>query len=87
MILIDIDIHKTGLHEKAKKKARPIIVKFDRYNVRGNVFCEKRKLKGTGKGIAGRFTTKRTDQLNDTREKYGFNAWLFDGKSVEWCYW
>ena len=72
MILIDIDIHKTGLHEKAKKKARPIIVKFDRYNVRGNVFREKRKLKGTGKGITGKFTTKRTDQLNDTREKYGY---------------
>ena len=87
MILIDIDIRKIGLREKAKKKARPIIVKFVRYNVRGNVFREKRKLKGTGKSITGKFTTKRIDQLNDTREKYGFNTWSFHGKSIEWCYW
>ena len=39
---IDIDrSHRTGRYEKAKKKARPIIVKLPRYNVRGRVFREK----------------------------------------------
>ena len=79
---IDIDrSHRIGRYDKAKKKARPIIVKFARYNVRGRVFREKRKLKGTGKSITESLTTKRTGQLNDAREKYGFNnVWSYDGK-------
>ena len=36
--------HKIGRYDKAKKKARPSIVIFARYNVRGQVFREKRKL-------------------------------------------
>ena len=36
---IDIDrLHRIGRYDKAKKKARPIIVKFARYNVRGRIF-------------------------------------------------
>ena len=46
---INIDrSHRIGGYDKVKKKARPIVVKFARYNVRGRVFHEKRKLKGTG---------------------------------------
>ena len=86
MILIDIDIRKIGLYEKAKKKARPIIVKFVRYNVRGNVFREKRKLKGTGKSITGKFTTKRIDQLNDTREKFNGRNFSFEGKLLHYLF-
>ena len=73
---IDIDrSHRIGRYDKTKKKARPIIVKFTRYNVRSRVFREKQKLKGTG------LTTKRIGQLNDAREKYGFNnVWSYDGK-------
>ena len=64
-----------------QKKARPIIVKFARYNVRGRVFREKRNLKGTGKTITESLTTKRIGQLNDGRENYGFNnVWSYDGK-------
>ena len=50
---IDIDrSHRNGRYDKTKKKARPIIiVKFARYNVRGRVFRERWKLKGTGKSI------------------------------------
>ena len=79
---IDIDrSHRIGRYDKTKKKARPIIVKFARYNVRGRVFREKRQLKGTGKAITGNLTTKRIGQLNDGREKYGFNnVWSYDGK-------
>ena len=81
---IDIDrSHRIGRYDKTKKKARPIIVKFARYNVRGRVFREKRKLKGTGKTITESLTTKRIGQLNmvNAREKYGFNnVWSYDGK-------
>ena len=75
--------HGIGCYDKAKKKARPIIMKFARQNVRGRVFREKRKLKGTGKSITESLTTKRIGQLNDAREKYGFNnVWSYDGKSL-----
>ena len=79
---IDIDrSHRIRRYDKVKKKTRPIIVKFGRYNVRGRVFREKRKLRDTEKIIIENLTTKRIDQLNDTREKYGFhNVWPYDGK-------
>ena len=57
------------IYDKAKKKARPIIVKFARYNLRDSVFREKRKLKGTGKSVTESLTTKMIGQLNDAREK------------------
>ena len=37
------------------------------------MFREKRKLKGTEKSITESLKTKRIGQLNDAREKYGFN--------------
>ena len=79
---IDIDrSHRIGRYDNAKKKARPIIAKLARYNVRGRVFCEKRKLRGTGKSITESLTTKRIGLLNNAREKYGFNiVWSYDGK-------
>ena len=47
----------------------------------GRVLREKRKLKGTGKTITESLTRKRIGQLNDAREKYGFNnAWSYDDK-------
>ena len=56
-------------------------MKFAKYNVRGRVFHEKRNLKGTGKSITESLTIKRIGQLNDAREKYGFNnVWSYDGK-------
>ena len=64
-----------------QKKVRPIVVKFARCNVRGRVFHEKRKSKGTAKSIIESLTTKTTGQLNDVREKYGFkNVWSYDDK-------
>ena len=69
------------IYDKAKKKARPIIMKFARCNLRGSVFREKRKLKGTGKSFTESLTTKMIGQLNDAREKYGFNnVWSYDDK-------
>ena len=73
--------HGMGCYDKAKKKARPIIMKFARQNVRGRVFREKRKLKGTGKSITESITTKRIDQLSDARKIFVFNSvWSYDGK-------
>ena len=79
---IDIDrSQRIGRYGQAKKKARPIIVKFARYNIRGRVFRVKQKLKGTGKSITGKFTTKKIDPSNDAREEYGFNnVWSYVGK-------
>ena len=78
----DIDrSHVIGRHNKAKKKEKRNIIKhFVGYNARCNLFCKKRKLKGTGKSIMEKFTTKRTDQLNDTGDKCGFNVCSYDGK-------
>ena len=56
-------------------------MKFARQNVRGRVFREKRKLKGTGKSITENITTKRIDQLSDARKILVFNSvWSYDGK-------
>ena len=44
----EINIDRIGRYDKAKKKARTIIVKFPRYSVRVTVFHEKQKLEGTG---------------------------------------
>ena len=78
---INIDrFHRIGRYDNAKKKAISIVVKFARYNVRGRVFRENRKLNGTGKSISESLTTKRIGQLDDEKEKYGFNnVWLYDG--------
>ena len=75
---IDIDrSHKIGRYDKAKKKAKPITAKFARCSIRGWGFCEKGKLKCTGKIITESLTAKRIDE----REKYGFNnVWSYDGK-------
>ena len=43
-------------------------MKLATYYVRGRVFREKRKLKGTEKSITESLTTERIDQLNDGRE-------------------
>ena len=44
----EINNDRIRRYDKAKKKARTIIVKFPRFNVRGTVFREKQKLEGTG---------------------------------------
>ena len=73
---IDTDrCHRIGLYDKAKNKARLIIVKFARCSVRGKVFQENLKLKDAGKSITESLKAKRIGQLNDGRGKYGFNVW------------
>ena len=80
----DIDVdrsHKIQRYDKAKEKARSVIVKFARYNVKGKMFHEKQELKATGKSITESLTTKRIGQLKDAKEKYSFdNVWLYGDK-------
>ena len=47
-----------NVFDKTNKKARPIIMNFARYNVRGRVFYEKWKQEGSGKSITQNLTTK-----------------------------
>ena len=85
---MDIDIlpndldrsHRTG-NPKAKKKERPIIVKFVRYNLRHNIFKNKKLLNGKGVSITESLTKDRMAKLNEARETYGFrNVCTSDGK-------
>ena len=78
----DIDrTHRIGRRDKNTKKVRPIIIKFSRYNVRSQVFGNKKKLKGSGKSVTESLTKKRVGQLEEARNKYGFqNVWSYDGK-------
>ena len=85
---MDIDIlpndldrsHRTG-NPKAKKKERPIIVKFVRYNLRHNIFKNKKLLNRKGVSITESLTKDRMAKLNEARETYGFrNVWTSDGK-------
>ena len=73
-------LHRTGI-PKTKKKERPIIVKFVRYNLRHNIFKNKKLLKGKGVSITESLTKDCIAKLNEARETYGFrNVWTSDGK-------
>ena len=62
-------------------KFRPIIVKFARYNVRKNVFHNKRKLKGKNMSITESLTKIRVSKLNEARDLYNCNnVWTYDGR-------
>ena len=79
----DIDIDRTHRIGKAKSdgKARPIIIKFARYNTRNKVFRKKKQLKGSGVSITESLTARRISQLKKAREEHEFkNVWSVDGK-------
>ena len=77
----DLDrLHRIG-NPSTKKKERPIIVKFVRYNLRHNIFKNKKLLKGKGVSITESLTKDCIAKLNEARETYGFrNVWTSDGK-------
>ena len=57
--------HRIG-NPKTKKKERLIIVKFVRYNLRHNIFKNKKLLKGVS--IAESLTKDRMTKLNEARD-------------------
>ena len=86
---LDIDIqkedldrtHRVGKGNRADGKARPIIIKFARYNVRRNVYSNKRKLKGKSVLITESLTAARVRLLKQAQTRYGVkNVWTSDGR-------
>ena len=77
----DIDrTHRLGPPRK-DGKARPIIVKFSRYNTRASVFRVKKRFKGTSLLLTESFTKRRMDVLNAARTEFGSkNVWSSDGE-------
>ena len=77
----DLDRSDRIGNPKTKKKERPLMVKFVRYNLRHNIFKNKKLLKGKGVSITESLTKDRMAKLNEARETYGFrNVWTSNGK-------
>lgn len=75
--------HRVG--QKNKEKPRPIIVKFVSYNIRKQVFTEKKKLKNSKITIKEDLTKQRLKLYNDTFQVVGMkNVWSYDGKIMIW---
>ena len=55
--------HRIGNPKSGKKRPRPIIVKFTRYNNRRKVFVHKKRLKNTGISINESLTKHRMELL------------------------
>ena len=72
--------HRIG-KKKSNGKARSIIVKFARYNVRRKVFYNKKKLKGKNISITESLTKFLMEKLQEARELYDRkNVWTYDGR-------
>ena len=77
----DLDRSNCIGNPKTKKKKWAIIVKFVRYNLRHNIFKNRKLLKGKGVSITESLTKDCMAKLNDARETYDFrNVWTSDGK-------
>ena len=75
----DLDRPHRTVNPKTKKKERPIIVKFVRYNLRHNIFKNRKLLKDVL--ITESLTEHDMAKLNNERESYDFrNVWTSDGK-------
>ena len=62
-------------------KARPIIVKFVRYNTCNRIYRNNKNLKGTGIRVMESLTAKWISMLEKARQEYTFNnVWSEDGK-------
>ena len=77
----DLDrLHRIG-NRNTKTIERLIIVKSVRYNLRHNIFKNKKLLKGKAISITERFTKDRMAKLNQAKETYGLrNVWTSDDK-------
>ena len=65
--------------DKAKKKVKPIVVTLTSFNVTGSAFWSKRTKKPSPKILQQKSCQKRIGNLNDVREKYGFNnVWSYE---------
>ena len=78
----DIDrSHRIGKKKDDPNKVRPVIVKFTRYNVRSNVYRNKKRLKGKKLSITESLTKLRLEKLKEAKDEFGFkNVWSTDGR-------
>ena len=66
---IGVDLSKEDLYrshrigEKRAGKKRPIIIKFARYNMRKQVFMNRKRLKGTGYSVTEGLTSLRMKKI------------------------
>ena len=78
------DLDRSHRLEKPKRKENkpgPIIVKFACYDVRREIFMNKRKLKGKRLLITESLTSSRMLLLGDAERKYGVRkVWTSDGR-------
>ena len=73
-------MHRIG-KPKNNGKARPVIIKFVRYNDRKKVFSSKKLLEDLGVSITESLTAFRMKKLTNARETFGFrNGWTVDGR-------
>ena len=72
--------HRLGA-PRMDKRARPIIVKFNRYNTRAAVYGSKKKLKGTTLLLTESLTRRRMEVLNASKRRFGIrNVWTNNGE-------
>ena len=78
----DIDrSHRIGKEKDDPNKARPVIVKFTKYNDRDKIFRNKKRLKGKKMSITESLTGLRMSKLKVARDEFGFrNVWSTDGR-------
>ena len=75
--------HRLGATPIKSGKARPVIIKFVRYNDQKRIYENKKLLKGTKVSIAESLTAQRVLKLKKSKEKYGFeNIWSNDGRII-----
>ena len=73
-------MHRIG-KPKNNGKARPVIIKFVRYNDRKKFFSSKKLLEDLGVSIIESLTAFSMKKLANARETFGFrNVWTGDGK-------
>ncbi len=60
-------------------KPRPVIVKFISYAKRAQLFCVKKRLKGSGLLITESLTRTRMDLLQVQNHATISNSWTYDG--------
>ena len=82
--LTEVDIehtHRAGKSKQIKKKPRPIIIKFVRYNYRCRILLNKKSPKNTGISITESLTAKLMEILNNAKQCFGFrNFRRLDGR-------
>ena len=65
---LDLDeTHRIRTFKEDKKKCRPIIVKFSRYNVHGKVFKNKKNIKGKDYSISETLTALKIKNLTEAQ--------------------